>query len=212
MEIYNTEEQQVEAIKRFWKQNGVSIIAGVAIGLAGLYGFRYYQAQQLQAVEGQSAQYAALVDKVADEKADKAAWLVEAQSFIEGNPGSSYSVLTALLTAKEAALAKNYQVAEKQLAWVIANTKEQEIIAVATIRLARVQAEQNNFDAAIATLNAVLPASFNAQQQELKGDVLLKSGDEVKAKSAYQAALAAAAEGKNPLLQVKLNELAHVAG
>ena len=56
------------------------------------------------------------------------------------------------------------------------------------------------------------PESFAAQQQELKGDVLLKSGDEVKAKAAYLAALAAAEAGKNPLLQVKLNELAHVAG
>jgi predicted negative regulator of RcsB-dependent stress response len=41
--------------------------------------------------------------------------------------------------------------------------------------------------------------------------VLLKSGDESKAKAAYQAALAASEAGKNPLLQVKLNELAHVA-
>ena len=76
----------------------------------------------------------------------------------------------------------------------------------------RVQTEQANYQAALDTLNATLPKSFMAQQQELKGDVLLKSGDEVKAKAAYQAALAAAEEGKNPLLQVKLNELAHVAG
>jgi predicted negative regulator of RcsB-dependent stress response len=212
MEIYNTEEQQVEAIKRFWKQNGLSIIAGVVIGLAGLYGFRYYQAQQVATIEGQSSQYAALVEKVAAEGTDKAAWLIEAQTFIEANPSSSYAVFTALLAAKEAAMAKDYVVAEKQLSWVIANTKTPEVIAVATMRLARVQTELANFEAALSTLNATLPASFTAQQQELKGDVLLKSGDEVKAKAAYQAALAAAEEGKNPLLQVKLNELAHVAG
>jgi predicted negative regulator of RcsB-dependent stress response len=74
-----------------------------------------------------------------------------------------------------------------------------------------VQTEQGNFEAALSTLNATLPTSFTAQQQELKGDVLLKSGDESKAKAAYQAALAASEAGKNPLLQVKLNELAHVA-
>ena len=212
MEIYNTEEQQVEAIKRFWKQNGLSIIAGVVIGLAGLYGFRYYQAQQVASIEGQSSQYAALVEKIAAEGTDKPTWLIEAQTFIEANPGSSYAVLTALLAAKEAVTAKDYPVAEKQLSWVIANTKTPEIIAVATLRLARVQTEQANYDAALSTLTATLPKSFTAQQQELKGDVLLKSGDEAKAKAAYQAALAAAEEGKNPLLQVKLNELAHVAG
>ncbi len=212
MEIYNTEEQQVEAIKRFWKQNGLSIIAGVAIGLAGLYGFRYYQAQQVATIQGQSAQYATLIEKIAVEGTDKSAWQIEAQTFIEANPASSYAVLTALLAAKEAVLAKDYGVAEKQLSWVIANTKAVEIIAVATLRLARVQTEQANYEAALATLNATLPKSFTAQQQELKGDVLLKSGDEAKAKAAYQAALAAAEDGKSPLLQVKLNELAHVAG
>lgn len=212
MEIYNTEEQQVEAIKRFWKQNGISIIAGVVIGLAGLYGFRFYQAQQVATIQGQSSQYAALIEKIAAEGADKSAWLIEAQTFIEANPGSSYAVLTALLAAKEAVMAKEYPVAEKQLAWVVANTKSPEIIAVASLRLARVQTEQANYEAALSTLTATLPKSFIAQQQELKGDVLLKSGDEVKAKAAYQAALAAAEDGKNPLLQVKLNELAHVAG
>ncbi len=47
MEIYNSEEQQVEAIKRFWKENGTAIIAGVVLGLGGLYGWRYFQDQQL---------------------------------------------------------------------------------------------------------------------------------------------------------------------
>ncbi len=63
MEIYNNEEQQVEAIKRFWKQNGTSILAGIAIGLAGLYGFRAYQDNQLAQIEAQSSQYAKLIEQ-----------------------------------------------------------------------------------------------------------------------------------------------------
>jgi len=212
MEIYNNEEQQVEAIKRFWKQNGTSILAGIAIGLAGLYGFRAYQDNQLAQIEAQSSQYANLIEQNNAEGADKKAWLVAAQTFIEANSGSNYAVLTALLAAKEAAFAKDFAVAEKQLSWVLANTKAPELLAVATLRLARVQTEQANYPAALKTLEAKLPESFVAQQQELKGDVLVKSGDEVKAKAAYLAALAAAEAGKNPLLQVKLNELAHVAG
>lgn len=212
MEIYNTEEQQVEAIKRFWKNNGTSILAGIAIGLAGLYGFRYYQAQQLSAIEAQSGQYAALIEQVSAEGTDKATWLIETQKFIDANKESSYSVLAALLAAKEAAFLKDYAAAEKQLAFVIANTKSPEVIALATLRQARLQLEQGNYDTALKTLETTMPQSFVAQQQELKGDVLLKSGDESKAKAAYQAALTASEAGKNPLLQVKLNELAHVAG
>lgn len=212
MEIYNTEEQQVEAIKRFWKNNGTAILAGITIGLAGLYGFRFYQAQQLAALEGQSGQYAALVEQVSAEGTDKASWLIETQKFIDANKDSSYSALAALLAAKEAAFLKDYAAAEKQLGFVIASSKVPEIVALATLRQARLQLEQGKADMALKTLEATLPESFVAQQQELKGDVLLKSGDESKAKAAYQAALTASEAGKNPLLQVKLNELAHVAG
>ena len=40
MEQFATEEQQVEAIKRFWKEHGTAIIVGAALGLGGLWGWR----------------------------------------------------------------------------------------------------------------------------------------------------------------------------
>ncbi len=212
MEIYNTEEQQVEAIKRFFREHGLSMAAGILIGLGGLYGFREYQAAQLEAQEAQSAAYAVLVDKAAAEGADKKAWLTDAQKFIADHKDSSYSHLTALMAAKEAVVLKDYATAEQQLEAVAKGSKVPEVIAVAQLRLARVQAEQAKYKEALATLGATMPAAFAAQQNELKGDVLLKTGDEAAALSAYKAAQAGAEAGKNPLLDVKLNELAHVAG
>ncbi len=212
MEIYNTEEQQVEAIKRFFHEHGLSIAAGIVIGLGGLYGFRYYQAKQLEAQETQSAAYAVLVEKSTAEGTDKKAWLVDAQKFISEHKDSNYSHLTALLAAKEAVVLKDYAAAEQQLNAVVSSSKVPEVVAVAQLRLARVQAEQAKYKEALATLSATMPAAFAAQQNELKGDVLLKSGDEVAALAAYKAAQAGSEAGKNPLLDVKLNELAHVAG
>ncbi|MGU3844696.1 YfgM family protein, partial [Vibrio diabolicus] len=43
MELYDTEEQQVEAIKDWWKENGKAVIIGAVVGLGGLFGWRYYQ-------------------------------------------------------------------------------------------------------------------------------------------------------------------------
>jgi len=212
MEIYNTEEQQVEAIKRFFREHGLSMVAGIVIGLGGLYGFRFYQAKQLEAQQAQSVAYAVLVDKAAAEGADKKAWLVDAQKFIADHKDSNYSHLTALMAAKEAVVLKDYAAAELQLSAVAASSKVPEVVAVAQLRLARVQAEQAKYKEALATLAATMPAAFAAQQNELKGDVLLKSGDETAALSAYKAAQAVTEVGKNPLLDVKLNELAHVAG
>ncbi len=212
MEIYNTEEQQVEAIKRFFREHGLSMAAGIVLGLGGLYGFRFYQAKQLEAQEAQSAAYAVLVDKAAAEGTDKKAWLTDAQKFIADHKDSNYSHLAALMAAKEAVVLKDYAAAEQQLSAVAASSKVPEVIAVAQLRLARVQAEQAKYKEALATLAATMPAAFAAQQNELKGDVLLKSGDEVAALAAYKAAQAGTEAGKNPLLDVKLNELAHVAG
>jgi predicted negative regulator of RcsB-dependent stress response len=212
MEIYSNDEQQVEALQRFLKENGLAIFAGLVIGLGGLYGFRQYQAHQLEQLEAQSTAYSQLLETSQKPDADKEAWLVSAQKFVDENKTSSYAALTALLTAKEAVLKKDFTVAESQLRWVVANSKEAEVVAVAQLRLARVEAEQAKYKEALATLEATMPAAFTAQQHELKGDVWLKSGDEAKAKAAYKAAQLVTEMGKNPLLDVKLNELAHVAG
>lgn len=212
MEIYSNDEQQVEALQRFLKENGLAIAAGLLIGFAGLYGFRYYQQNQLEQLEAQSAAYSQLLEESQKPDADKEAWLVSAKKFVDDNQSSSYAALTALLSAKEAVLKKDFAMAEIQLRWVVTNSKEAEVVALAQLRLARVEAEQAKYKEALATLEVTMPAAFTAQQHELKGDVWLKSGDEVKAKAAYKAAQLVTEMGKNPLLDVKLNELAHVAG
>lgn len=212
MEIYSNEEQQTEALLRFLKENGLAIVAGLVIGLGGLYGFRQYQANQLEQLEAQSATYNELLESLEKPETNKETWLVSAQKFVAENESSAYAALTALLTAKEAVGKKDYALAETQLRWVITHSKEAEVVALAQLRLARVEAEQGKYKEALATLEVTMPTAFAAQQNELKGDAWLKSGDEAKAKAAYKAAQLLTEQGKNPLLDVKLNELAHVAG
>ena len=42
MDIHRTEEEQVEAIKTWWKANGTSVIVGVVLGVAVIFGVRYW--------------------------------------------------------------------------------------------------------------------------------------------------------------------------
>lgn len=212
MEIYSTEEQQIEAIKRFLRENGLSIVAGVVLGLAGLYGFQYYQQAKVTAAEAKSDSYTTLVEKLTAETKDNAAWDQDVQAFLTANTDSAYANLAALLAAKEAVLAKDFAKAEQQLSWAFQHSQQAEVKAVAQLRLARVQAEQSKYTEALTTLQTDVPAAFKAQQLELKGDVLLASGDAVGAKAAYSAAKQDSAATQNPLLDIKLNELAHVAG
>lgn len=206
MEIYSSEEQQVEAIKRFWNEYGKAILGGVVVGLAALYGWRYYQAEQRASAEALSGSYAQLIQQ----QSSNEEWLAQAQSFIAEQGSSNYAVFAALLAAKEAVNASNLPEAIKQLSWVQQNTTDASVKAIAQIRLARVQRETGDYAAALATLNQTVPASFAAQQAELKGDVLQASGDLPAAKAAYQQALAQAGQNTQ-LLQIKLDELAHIA-
>lgn len=206
MEIYSSEEQQVEAIKRFWNDYGKAILGGVIIGLAGLYGWRYYQADQRSQAELVSAQYSQLLEQ---QQSQANEWLDSAKSFINTQGNNSYAVFAALLAAREAIDNQQLATAVEHLNWVMNNAKDAPVKAIAQLRLARVQREQGNYADALISLQQAVPASFVAQQAELKGDVLQLTGELAQAKAAYQQALATS-EQSQPLLQVKLDELAHI--
>lgn len=205
MEIYTSEEQQVEAIKRFWNQYGKAILGGVVIGLTSLYGWRYYQAEQRASAEALSNSYAQLVQQQGNDEE----WLAQAQRFIGEQGSSNYAVFAALLSAKEAVNAGDLAAASNHLLWAQQNSKDANVKAIAQIRLARVQRELGDFTAALNTINQTMPASFAAQQAELKGDILQASGDLAAAKTAFEQALAQAGDNSQ-LLQIKLDELAHI--
>ena len=83
-----------------------------------------------------------------------------------------------------------------------------ELKAIAITRLARIQIAQTNYDDALTTLNAPLPEAFNANVAELKGDIYTQQGNKDQARTAYQAAIDAGGLTSNPLLQIKLDDLA----
>lgn len=207
MEIYSSEEQQVEAIKRFWDQYGKAILGGVVLGLAVLYGFRFYQGQQRANAEQASVQFSQLIEKRSDNASED--WLAQAQGYIDGSSKDAYAVMAALLAAKDAVTLKQYDKAETQLNWVLAQAKEPAVLALTQLRLARLQREQGKLDAALTTLSSVVPQGFVAMQAELKGDVLVQAERLAEAKAAYQLALENAGQNTQ-LLQVKLDDLAHV--
>lgn len=205
MEIYTSEEQQVEAIKRFWNQYGKAILGGVVIGLSALYGWRYYQAEQRANAEALSSSYAQLMQQQSSDEA----WLAQAQRFIVEQGSNNYAIFTALLAAKEAVGAGNFPEAINHLTWAQQHSKDVNVKAIAQLRLARVQREIGDYPAALATLAQPVPESFSALRAELRGDILQANGDLIAAKESYQDALAKAGQNTQ-LLEIKLDELAHI--
>ncbi|TPH18621.1 YfgM family protein [Litorilituus lipolyticus] len=205
MEVYQTEEQQVEAIKGFWKENGNTVISGIVIGFAGFIGFNLYKDSVLESELALADSYQALMESSTKNPQE---FTANAEKFINENGTTSYASLTALALAKEAATHQDWAQAQKQLTIAIEKASNDGVKAIATIRLARVQVQLEEYAAALATLAKPLPESFTAAKEEIKGDTYLQQGKKDLARTAYQAAIAADGLATSPSLQMKLDDLA----
>jgi len=207
LDINQTEEQQVESIKKFWSDNGNAIIAGLAIGFAGFIGLNYYNDHKLQQELNTSEAYQTMIEEGAEDGTDFEA---AGNAFIAEYSASSYAMLTAIGLAKEAAEKQDWVKAETYLNTAIEKSVDDGIKAIVTERLARVQLQLEKYEQALVTLTPKLPASFDASVEEIKGDIYFKQGKKSLARNAYQASIDFATEGTNPALQMKLDDLAQV--
>ena len=207
MEIYQTEEQQVDAIKGYWQKNGYTIIAGTLLGFAGFIGFNFYQDGKLEQELAVSDSYQALIEQSANDDKD---FTANGDKFISENGQNSYAALAALALAKESASHKDWALAQKQLTTAINSAPTAGIKAIASLRLARVQVQLEQYSEALVTLNSGLPESFTAAIEEIKGDAYLQQGKNDLARNAYQVAIAAGGLDTSPDLQMKLDDLAQV--
>jgi predicted negative regulator of RcsB-dependent stress response len=200
MEQFATEEQQVEAIKRFWKENGTAIIFGAVLGLGGLWGWRYYTDTQVASKESASAAYNSMLESLANGDG-----VATTQAFIDNNNESSYGVLAGFIGAQAAVADDDFAGAASTLQAVVTAATDPALQNVARVRLARVQLELAQLDAAITTLNAITGTAFVAQQEAIRGDVLVAKGDLNAARDAYVKSLAAQPDIS---VQMRLDNLA----
>lgn len=202
MEQYETEEQQVEAIKRFWKENGLSLVIGALLGLGGLLGWRYYNDSQIAAKEQASFAY----EKASEELVKGESGFGQAKTFIDSHSDTGYAMLMALEMAQQAIERKDLAEGAKQLQFVANNAKLTAIQSVAQLRLARIQIEQGELELALSSADKVTDQAFKGQSQEIKGDVYQAQQLFDKARAAYSAALET--NDRDQVLKMKLDNLA----
>ncbi|MGL5291800.1 MAG: YfgM family protein [Vibrionaceae bacterium] len=199
MDIHSTEEQQVEAIKSWWRDNGKAVALGALIGLGGLYGWRFYENKIQQSSELASYQFDKLSETLAQSSDTKSH-----ESFITDDHHSAYPQLLALQLAKKQADAGQLEEAAKMLARVV-QSEHKPLAALASLRLARLHVARAQLDDALALLDQIKADNWQAQVQELRGDIKLQQGDVAAAKAAYSAANAIKQDGN---LQIKIDNLA----
>lgn len=215
MSAHLTEEEQIEAFKRWWKENGKSSLATVAICLVGFFGFKGWQDQRQQQAADASTQYQNLLDAIAGDAAGgltaerKATATHLGQTLRDEHGSSVYASQAGLIMARLAVEEGRLDDAAAQLQWVVDHADDQGLVTIARLRLAQVMFAQDKNDAALALLEQADAGIFTAAYAELRGDILAADRPE-EARTAYRLAishLTAEESGHQQLLEMKLNHL-----
>ena len=209
MEGYTSEQEQVDAIRRWWAAHGKSIVLGLAIGLAGLAGYRYWDQSRDRLAEGASITYEKFLGLSADKKGAEDARKL-GQSILENYPQTTYAPLAALLLAKLEMDHDQPQTARKHLQWVVDNGRGKEITGVARARLAQLMLAEGKADDAWKLLeNGGLGGTD--RYAELRADILVALGRKEEAVALYEKAQKSVTEaGGNPaVIELKLERLGH---
>ncbi len=205
MNVYETDEEKVEAIKGWWKENGLSVAGGLAIGLAAVFGWRAWVDHQEGQAQQASAAFEQLVATVETGNADAAR--TQARLLLEKHGDSAYGALTQLMLAKVEIAAQQPQAARQALEQAMAKAPEPGLAKVAALRLARLLMAQGEGEAALALIaHEDRGGPFAADFAALRGDLALASGRVAEARADYERAIAQGA-ANTALLRLKLENL-----
>ena len=209
-EFERTEEETIQAIKDWWKENGRAVIAGVVLGIGGLVGIRYWTTMQETNRQQASQLYQDV--ELALQSGNREQATMQTDTLVKEYDGTVYASLAALAVARAEIEAGHLQQAETRLHWALEHSGSDEYRHLARQRLARLLLAQNRADAAAELLVDINPGGYQSIYAELHGDISLAQDKPDAAHGHYQTALM---EANNPLrrqlLEMKLAELAKAA-
>jgi len=207
-----TEEEQVEFIKNWWKENGMSLLISIGIAVSGVVGWKAWVSNQEADAANASALYenisTVVTASVSDDAQLKSVFHLGEQ--LKSEYGSSaYAPMAAMLLARAAVEAGELDKAKAELEYVVSSeASDTDLQRLANLRLARVALAQAEYSAAEAALNAAGEAEYESLYHELAGDIGVAKGDLSAARAAYTRALQNAAPQARSLIQLKLDDIA----
>jgi predicted negative regulator of RcsB-dependent stress response len=205
LNLYETDEEKVEAIKKWWKDNGTSVIAGVAIGLGAVFGWGAwvnYQEDEAQQASAAFEQLAASADSGDPDEVRQ-----QSELLMEDYPSTPYAALGSLIRARVELEAGDRDAARASLELAIEKAPDPAIARVAALRLARVLIAGGDLEGAAAVIERHdKDGSFRGDFDALRGDIAAAQGEVVEARDAYARAIAAGAANAS-LLQLKIDNL-----
>ncbi|MEQ6884845.1 tetratricopeptide repeat protein [Salicola sp. Rm-C-2C1-2] len=207
------EDEQWEAFKRWWKQNGASVLMGIAIVILGVAGWQYWEAREATARAEARQGFDGVISALqSEEDTEKRLSSMEyaLDNLKDSQPGSPYAVFSAMVAASVYMEESRPEDAVEELSWALEQAGGEPLPMVVRLRLARAQLANENFEGALSTLEGIADAGeFAPLFHELKGDAHHAVGNEKDARQAYQAARESQGKNMNDrLLELKLSDLA----
>ena len=200
IEISDSEEEQVDKLKKWWDSNGKQIIAGAVLGLAGIFGWNYYVDYQ----DSQALNARALYLSYASDSANIGAY----DKLIKDHSSSSYADQGTLIMAKYLFDAGNYLLALDAIEPLL--SREDSVIAsTAALRTASLYLELGQHQEALDVLNLENANGFSGLFYNLAGDIYLDLGNSEEARNNYALAIENVTENSSlsQLIQIKLDDL-----
>ncbi len=205
VDVNLSEEEQVEALKKWWKENGRSVVGGVVIGLGVVFGWQAWVRYQQSIADAASVQFEQLSQSVADGALETAT--KQAELLIKEYGKTPYGVFAALDLARVKLQQQDPKGAIEQLQWVLERSDQPSFRQIARLRMARIQLDGGDVDAAAATIAQAEDDAYRGEFDMLRGDIALARGDREAAHTAYREALTNKV-GSAALVQMKLSDLA----
>ena len=205
---YNlTETQQIEELKKIWREYGIAVVAGVVIALTIVLGWHFYKSYKTTQAQQASVIYQDVI--IAGMNNNGIALFDKSNELIEKYPSTAYATLAALTLAKINVGKNDLNAAEQNLFWVISHTKIDSIRTIAQIRLARIYIANKQNESALKILNSIHDKTFNTAVYEATGDLYSKEGNKIFAKKYYQKAIDSIEGSKisHSFLEMKLQSI-----
>lgn len=205
-----SEKEQVEKLRRWWRENGPFVIGGLLLGVLALSGWNYWQSWKVERAEAGRTAYETLVAAVDIGDADGAA--AQLALLAEDYAGTPYLDQGRLMMARLHVEAGRLDEAAAELQRVVSDTADPELARIARMRLARVLLAKGDSDGALAALPLRGAGVFAARYHELRGDILAARGESAAAREEYGLALESAEVGTVDAEAVRLKRDALGAG
>jgi predicted negative regulator of RcsB-dependent stress response len=201
------EQEQIDLLKAWWKENGKWFIAAAVVGLFGYAGMHFWKSHEVQ----QNADAGKLFGEVVKQSFSNDPKRINdaADAVAERFGNTAYAARSQLMAAQVNLQAKDNARAKSQLRWVIDHSSQVGLQDTARMKLASVLLDEKAFDEALKLLDATHPEAFTGLYSDLKGDVLSAQGKTAEAIAAYQIALDKidAKSNYRNLIQLKLEGL-----